>query len=251
MARDPSFEVVVDDGAAIDGPVVLGVADAGVAGLTAVDYLTSRAEADQVGHVRAHNLPDVAPFSEGRPRHPVRLYDLGAVTVCVSELSVPVPVADTFTDALFEWLGTVDAAELAVLYGATYPHSEDQHVVSHVATDGYRTKHFDGADTGIDPLSGGFFDGIVGECMIRGLDEETPPVGALVTPAHPPSVDFEAAIRLVETFGTLYDVAVDTDELRGRSEAVKEYYHGLAERMEASRGAEGRSRDVPEDRMYM
>ena len=38
MARDPSFEVVLGDDAAVEGPVVLGVADAGVAGLTAVDY---------------------------------------------------------------------------------------------------------------------------------------------------------------------------------------------------------------------
>lgn len=250
MPTDPSFEVEVSEDADLGETLVVGVADIGVAGLTTVDYLTSHAETSQIGHVRSHNVPDITPFSEGVPRHPIRLYSTAETdhSVLLSEVLLPVGAADRIAEAVFEWAQAAGFEEIVVLFGAPFPHGEAEHTVFHVSTEGFRDRRL--ADTDIQGLPGGFFDGVVGELVTRGLEPETPDVGVLVTPAHPPGPDLDGALRLLGGFERVYDLDVDESELRTRAEEMKQYYQGLAERMQSLQENE-RNRDYPEDRMYM
>lgn len=253
MVSEPAFEVEITSEFVPGETLIVGVADIGVAGLTAVDYLTTHVESEQIGHVKTRNLPDITPFSEGKPRRPMRLYSTEDpnLTIFISEVFLPVGVADSLTDTLFDWISTNDLREIAILYGAPFPHAEEEHVVFHVGTDRFREKHF--ADSDIEPLAGGFFDGVVGELVTRGLDESAPPIGVLVTPAHFPGPDFDGALRLINGVEAIYDVEIDEDELKERSEEMKNYYQEFAERMQMLREEEQPfySRDYPEDRMYM
>lgn len=253
MVSEPAFEVEITSEFVPGETLIVGVADIGVAGLTAVDYLTTHVESEQIGHVKTRNLPDITPFSEGKPRRPMRLYSTEDpnLTIFISEVFLPVGVADSLTDTLFDWISTNGLREIAILYGAPFPHAEEEHVVFHVGTDRFREKHF--ADSDIEPLAGGFFDGVVGELVTRGLDESAPPIGVLVTPAHFPGPDFDGALRLINGVEAVYDVEIDEDELKERSEEMKKYYQEFAERMQMLREEEQPfySRDYPEDRMYM
>lgn len=250
MARDPSFEVHTPDGEPSDR-LLVALAAPGVAGLTVVDYLVERVEPTRIGHVATRGLPDLTPFSDGRPRHPVRIHAAGdpAVTILESEVFLPVGVADPFADALEAWVGEAGIEEVTVLHGATFPHSEEQHVVFHVGTDAYRERHF-GDEDGVQPLAGGFFDGVVAELLTRSLDGRVPPTGVLVTPAHVPGPDLTAALQLLEGLEAVFDVDVDETELRQRSAELRQYYGELARRMESLREGEGNP-DYPDDRMYM
>jgi uncharacterized protein len=250
MPTDPAFEVDVDEDADLGETLVVGVADIGVAGLTTVDYLTSHAETSQIGHVRTHGVPDITPFSEGVPRHPIRLYSTAEtdLSVLLSEVFLPVGAADRIAEAVYEWAQSTGFEEIVLLFGAPFPHGEAEHTVFHVATEGFREHRL--ADTDIEGLPGGFFDGIVGELVTRGLEPETPEVGVLVTPSHPPGPDLDGALRLLEGFERVYDVDVDESELQTRAEEMKQYYQELANRMQNLQESEG-SRDYPEDRMYM
>ena len=115
----------------------------------------------------------------------MRLYDAPEfdMTVFVSELFLPVGVGEPFCDALVSFANEREIEEITVVYGVPFAHGPDEHAVFYVATEEYRTAHFD--DTDVRPLGGGFFDGFLGELMLRGLDADAPPVGAFVTPAHP------------------------------------------------------------------
>lgn len=250
MPTDPSFEVDISEGADLGETLVVGVADVGVAGLTTVDYLTSHAETTQIGHVRTHDVPDITPFSEGKPRHPIRLYSTAETdhSVLLSEVFLPVGVTDRIAEAVFEWAQSAGFEEIVVPFGAPFPHGEAEHAVFHVATEGFRERRL--ADTDIRPLPSGFFDGVVGELVTRGLDSDALDVGVLVTPAHPPGPDLDGALRLLEGFERVYDVDVDESELQTRAEEMKQYYQGLASRMQRLQESESR-RDYPEDRMYM
>lgn len=255
MPREPSFDVELTADIDPGETVVVGIADMGVAGLTAVDYLTTHVETHQIGHVKTNNLPDITPFSEGKPRRAMRLYSTPGsnLTVFLSEVFLPVWLADAVTETVFDWISTNDLREVTILHGAPFPHSEDEHVVFHVGTDRYRDTHFADDHSDIRPLPGGFFDGIVGEFITRGLDATAPPVGALVTPAHYPGPDLDGALRLITALETIYDIEVDEAELEERSEEMKQYYQDLAQRMETLRDSEQsiRSRDFPHDMMYM
>lgn len=254
MAKEPEFDVRVPSEAEPKQTLLVGTADVGMAGLTAVDYLTKHLQTRQIGHVKSRHFPDLLPFSEGVPRHPMRLYNAGSfdVTLLVSEVFLPVWVAEALIEAVFDWVGGTDIEEISIPFGAQFPHSENEHHVFHVGTERFRENHF-GEDTSINALAGGFFDGVVGELIGRGLDPDTPAVGTLVTPAHPPGPDLDAALRLIDAVETIYAIDVDERELKESSEKMRQQYQELAQRMQAIREGEQshHQRDFPEDRMYM
>ncbi|WP_254839744.1 proteasome assembly chaperone family protein [Natronomonas marina] len=255
MAQEPSFEVALTEDTVQGGKLLVGMAGVGVAGLTATDYVVTHAETNQIGHVKTQNLPDITPFTEGQPRHPIRLYDAidVDVTVLISEVFLPVWVADPLTDAVLEWTDGHGIEEITILYGAPFPHSEDEHLVFHVGTEAYRAEHFPSEEPDIGPLAGGFFDGVIGELLIRSLDGEAPPTGALITPTHLPGPDFDAAIRLLDTLEPVYGIEVDEAELQERAEQMEQYYEELAQRMQALQdGAQAQEgQEYPNNRMYM
>jgi uncharacterized protein len=253
MPSARSFRIDTD-GQRVDGTtLVVGQAHLGMAGLTAADYLVRHLDSTQIGHVAPEDLPAIAPFEDGVPRHHSRLYTLDDVglTVLVGELFVPAWAATAFTDSLLEWADRHDFDEIAVLHGVPFPHGPDEHEVFFVATDSYRARHLETAP--LEPLKGGFLDGVVGELVTRSLDEAGLDTGVFVTPTHPPGPDVEAALKLLDAVQTLYAFEVDQTELEELGVKMKQYYEQLADRM--ARLADGEepfgSHDYPEDRMYM
>jgi uncharacterized protein len=226
------------------GTILAGFSTFGLAGLTAVDFLIDHLDLEQQGHVTVEGLPAITPFTEGRPRHPTRLYsraDLD-VTVLVGELFVPVSVGRAFADAVLDWTEGGGVEEVAVLAGVPVPHGPDAHRTFHIATEDYYERRL--ADGEIPPMGSGFLDGVNAALMARGLGS---PLGVCVyvTPVHAQAPDVDAAIRLVEAVETVYGLGIDPAPLAEFAERVRRYYADLAARMETQ------ETDTPEDRMYM
>jgi uncharacterized protein len=253
MAPDPSFEARVEPDASPGETLLVGLSHSGMAGVTAADYLVKHAGAEQIGHVSAEDFPAITPFRDGEPRHPTRLYRIDGteLSVLVGELFVPVWAAQPFADALVQWASSAGIEEIAVLHGVPFPHGPEEHTVFHVATPSYRTRRLDATD--IQPLGGGFLDGVVGEIVTRSLDDGVPPVGVYTTPTHPPGPDISAALLLLDAVQEVYGFSVDEEELRARSEELKQYYQELSRRMESLGDGEQSlaAREYPEDRMFM
>jgi uncharacterized protein len=224
--------------------LLAGFSSYGLAGLTAVDYLVDQLDLVQTGHIVAEGLQPITPFVEGRPRHPIRLYsrdDLD-LTVLVGEQFVPASAGGELSEAILDWTASSGVEEIAVLTGVPVPHGPDEHRTYYIATDDYRERRL--ADGAVPPMGTGFLSGVNATLVEQGLDS---PLGVCVyvTPVHAQAPDLEAAIRLLETVTDVYDVAVDTEPLRGFATEVRQYYGELAERVEQSAAEE------PEDRMYM
>ena len=252
MASDPSYQVSVESDASLEGPLLVGLSNAGMAGLTAADFLVGHLEFEQVGHVRSRGLPDITPVEDGEPRHPMRVYASpdGDHCALLSELFVPVWAADAFADGLQTWIRSTEIDELAVFHGIPYPHGPDEHDVFYAATPAYRERRLEG--TGVSPAGGGVLDGVVGELMARSLEDEAPPLAAYLTPTHPPGPDLEAALRYLNLLRTVYDLEIDDDQLRERAAELQRYYAELADRMASLEAQEGPgNQNFPEDRMFM
>jgi uncharacterized protein len=224
--------------------ILAGFSAFGLAGLTAVDFLIEHLKLEQQGHVTVDGLPTITPFTEGRPRHSTRLYsrDDIDVTVLVAELFVPVSVGQAFADAVLDWTEDGRVEEVVILAGVPVPHGPDAHRTFYVATDDYRDRRL--ADVEIPPMGTGFLDGVNAALMARGLDS---PLGVCVyvTPVHAQAPDVDAAIRLVESVETVYQLGIDPSPLREFAERIRQYYADLAARMD------DQETEVPEDRMYM
>ena len=242
---DPSATFEVTHEAEATGTLVIGLSQFGLAGLTAVDYLTDRLEGDPVGHITAEDLPTITPFEEGRPRHHTRIFDTVRedITLLENELFVPVWAADSFAKAVLEWIAQNEINEIAILSGVPVPHGPEEHRVFYIATDDYRELRFDGTD--VPPMGVGFLDGVNASLIARGMQSPLR-TGIFVTPVHAQAPDVEAALRLLETFSQVYDLAIDTEPLRQFASEVENYYRELADRLETVE-----ERHVPDDRMYM
>lgn len=246
MAATPSFETHIDPDADLGDELLVGFASPAMASLIGVDHVVTDRETEKIGHMTVTGLPTITPFTEGVPRHPIRLYsNTSGPTLVVCELFVPLEIGDYFGSALADLAADHGIDEMTLLYGIPYPHGPEEHAVFSVATGTYPHGGLD--EAGVEPLAGGFLDGAPARLLQAGLDPDGPAVGVLVTPAHPPGPDFDAALRLLDAVGHHYDITVDTVQLEEQSEEIQRYYEELAARIEA----EADERDFPEDRMYM
>jgi len=253
MRHDATFAVDTSPDVEPGQTLLVGLASLGMAGVTAADHLVRHLDSTEIGHVSPEALPAITPVTDGQPRHHTRLYNLTDedLTVLVGELFVPVTAARSFASCLLEWVESKRIEEIAILHAVPFPHGPEQHKVFTVATESYRAERLADADT--EGLSGGFLDGVPGELVSHSLSGEAPPTGVYVTPAHPPGPDVEAALRMLDAVGGVYDLEVDLSELENLSEEINEHYAKLAEHMasaaEAERSVE--DREFGEDRMFM
>ena len=169
-SRGSSPEFTVQSESDGSDTLLCGFSEFGLAGLTAVDYLTKQLELEQVGHVSVDQLPTITPFEHGTPRHHSRLFtrdDLD-VTVLVGELFVPAFAADAFAAELIDSSAAADTEEIVILSGVPVAHGPDEHRAFHVSSPDYQATH-DLAAHDIERMVGGYLDGINGTITARGL----------------------------------------------------------------------------------
>mgnify|MGYP006281823993 CR=1 FL=1 len=245
---DPSFDITHEGD--VSESLLIGIAEFGMAGVTAIDYLTQQLEFEKTGHVTTEDLPSITPFDEGVPRHHTRFFsrDDVDVTVLLGELFVPLWAARSFSDAVLDWADAHGVEEIAFLSGVPIPHGPEQHEVFYVATEDYRERRLSTVE--MEPMGAGFLEGVHAEVISRGLDSPLA-VGVYETPVHPTAQDVDAAIRLVESVGPLYGLDVATEQLAEYGEELTAFYGTLAERIREMQEAERGERDVPADRAYM
>lgn len=242
--EDASFEI--EHEGEPSKTLVVGLSEFGLAGLTAVDYLVEHLELEKTGCVKTDDLPSITPFEDGRPRHHTRFFSSDDIdlTVLTGELLIPLGAARSFGNAIVDWTEENGVDEIVALSGIVAPHGPDQHGVYYVATDDYRDK----VDGKLEPMGGGFLEGVYADLTARGIDSPLS-VGVLVTPAHPPAQDVDAALRLIDAFEQVYSLEVDTAPLEEYANELKQHYEQLAERMQNIQKES--SRRVAEDRAYM
>ncbi|MDS0284150.1 proteasome assembly chaperone family protein [Haloarcula onubensis] len=240
----PRFEV--QDTAVDIDTLVVGFTEYGLAGLTAVDYLSDQLDMREAGHLVTAGPPSITPFESGVPRHHTRLYVDGArsLAVVVGERMVPVGAAEETAAALSALAERLAPESLTALTGVPVAHGPDDHVPFYIATEDYRDRYLD--DTDIRPMGNGFLDGVTAELVADGIGDDERPVGVFTTPAHPQAPDAAAAIRLLDALTATHDIDVDTGPLESFAATVEAQYRALAERIESAD-----ERAMPDDRMYM
>lgn len=243
MSSDSVSVAISDDQASVD-TLVVGVSEYGLAGLTAVDYLSDQLPVEQVGHLRTGEPPAIAPFEDGTPRHHTRLYvdEAASLGVLVGERFVPPDQSTALAEAVVTAAAKLDVSSVTMLTGVPIAHGPDDHVPFYIATPSYRDAYL--ADTDVRPMGNGFLEGLSAELVTRGLDGH--PTGVFTTPTHPQAPDAAAAIRLVTALKQTHDVPVDTGPLEAFAANVEAHYQALAERLETA------DTDTQvDDRMYM
>ncbi|WP_225336550.1 proteasome assembly chaperone family protein [Halomicrobium urmianum] len=239
----PSFQITHET--TPSEKLVAGFSSFGLAGLTAVDFLTDQLDLEETGYISTEALPSITPFENGTPRHHTRLFsrsDLD-ITLLVNELFVPPWAADPFAKSVLEWTDTNTVQEITILSGIPLPHGPQEHQVFYVATEDYQSEQL--ASTDIPAMGAGFLDGVNASLVGRGMDTDLR-VGVFVTPVHQRIPDVEAALRLLVAAERLYGLDIDTTALEQFAREIEQYYRGLEDRLQAMDQT-----DSYDDRMYM
>jgi uncharacterized protein len=244
MSPDDISVVLDDDRPPVD-TLAVGVSEYGLAGLTAVDYLTDQHSMREVGHLRTPGPPYITPFENGTPRHHTRLYvaETASFAVLVGERFVPPAQAGSLAEAVATAADRLDVSNVTMLTGVPIAHGPDDHTPFYIATPAYREAYLD--DTDIRPMGNGFLEGLSGELVARGLDDGVP-TGVFTTPTHPQAPDAAAAIRLLTALRDTHAIDIDTGPLEAFAANIEAHYQALAERMESAE-----SDAQSDDRMYM
>lgn len=230
-ADQPSFHIEQREELSAE-TLIAGFSTFGLAGLTAADYIVDQLDLEERGHITVDQLPTITPFENGTPRHHTRFFshDDRDVTVLVGDLFIPPFAAEAFSTALLEWTTETDISEVTVLSGVPIPHGPDGHQVFYVASEDYQENRL--ADAELPPMGNGLLDGVNAGLMQRGM-ETSCATGILTTPVHAQAPDVDAALRLIESAQSIYDLGLDTEPLEAFAAEVKNYYEGLSQHLEA------------------
>lgn len=228
----PSFHITQEQEEASSETLIAGFSTFGLAGLTAVDYIVDQLELEEQGHIMVDQLPTITPFENGTPRHHTRFFsaDDRNITVLVGDLFIPPFAAEAFSTALLDWTNDNNVGEVTVLSGIPIPHGPDGHQVFYVASEDYQKNRL--ADAELPPMGNGLLEGVNASLMQQGM-ESSCATGILTTPVHAQAPDVDAALRLIESTKSVYDLELDTEPLETFAAEVKNYYEGLSQHLES------------------
>lgn len=204
-----------------DNPmVILGFVGPGLVGGIAITHLIDQMKMKEIAHIRSKHLPSAVVFIDGKLRHPFRIYtnEKKNLIAVVCEVSIPSEGHYPIASSLLNWIESKNAKELIVLEGIAVrgiPKKRESYCVAE------QQKIQECQKMGIKVLSAGIIHGIVGsilnECLIRKIEGI-----AFMTPAVTFIPDPEGAALLVEVLNKVYGFNVNTDQLLGSAQELKQ-----------------------------
>lgn len=238
MADELTLEVDADEPP--ESTLIVTFPGPGMAGISATQYLIEQLELTETGHVHAGGLPAITPYADGQPYHHTRLFSSPELecTFLTSELPVPIQHSEPFGRILLDWIDERGVEEVTLL--TSIPWLEPVDELGYVASDDYRERRL--ADATLSPLHNGFLTGSNASLVARAMDTSLR-VGVIASSVDPRlPLDANAALRLAEGLDQLYDLDVDTTDLREFADRTHQHYEALAAQVEAQQEERPRSR---------
>lgn len=246
--RAPEAKIVETEEVELNQPLLIsGFVGAGLVGPIAVNHILEQLEMKEIAHVKSRYLPPAAVFTEGKLRHPFRIYANSDGSVCAMICEVPLrsdglyPIAHT----LLDWAEGKGMKEVIVLEGAPVKGIPKERS-SYCAAEANKCKKLQ--EKGIEILTKGLIGGIAGsilsECMTRKIVGIT-----ILTPAVAFIPDPEGGATLLEALNKAYDLEIDTSELLSKAKDIKKRLKEVAQQYRRARRSE-RKREVPEGIYY-
>ncbi|ELZ25057.1 hypothetical protein C475_10939 [Halosimplex carlsbadense 2-9-1] len=228
----------------LDEPTLVeGLPGVGLVGKIAADHLVDALDMTYYAACHCEGLPEVAVFGEDDRTYqpPVRLYADERRDLLALQSDVPVSpnVADDFATCLTGWLADRDAT---ALYVSGLPAEKEGVPNLYGVASGEATGLLDEYDIA-PPAESGVISGPTGALLYEAERSGLDALG-LVVEANRNFPDPEAArVVLLDGFGPIAGVDVDTDHLVEQAEEISQARENLAKRMQE--GDEESSRAQP------
>lgn len=213
--------------ASYQNPIIFaGFVGPGLAGPLAVGYIIQKLKMQEVGFLRSKYLPPSTVFIQGRLRHPFRFYANKKRTICavICEVTLRMDGLNWIASTVLDWAEKKGSKEFVILDGVANQQHDNQ-VFCAAEEDLCRIMQ----DKGINMISQGFITGISGsilnECIIRKIRA----IALLVRASHQ-NPDPLAASSLVDALNKIYDLNIDTEDLKKESKKIGIEFKELSEK---------------------
>lgn len=207
------LKIKVDDKIKFNKPlVVLGFQGVGLVGTIAAQYLATTMGMKKVGYIHSSELPPLALLIDSEITHPIRIYTNNThdLIIVESELPIPKKLAYEISDELVKFAGKVKAKEIICLEGIA---SLDGDEISDVYLMRTTEKKFKNK---VKELRNGIIIGLSASVLLKCLEGRVTAT-CLMAESRDGIPDGLAAASVLEKFGELYKIPVDTASLKKQS----------------------------------
>ena len=213
----PEAEVFEINSIKLKNPIIFaGFVGAGLVGPISISHMIEKLQMKEIGFMRSKHLPPSTVFISGRLRHPFRFYsnDKGTVCAIICEITLRMEGLFTIVAAILDWAKEKGSNEIVILDGVT---SEKHDGKAYCAAEEDLCRIM--ADKDINMISKGFITGMPGgilnECLIREIQGV-----ALLAKASKTMPDPEAAITLIEAVNRMYEMNIETEDLKKAKDRI-------------------------------
>jgi uncharacterized protein len=228
----PEAEVYEINKTELKNPIIIaGFVGAGLVGPLSVGHVINKLNMKEIGYLRSKYLPPSTVFIRGRLRHPFRFYANEEGTICaiICEITLRMEGLYTIVAEILDWAKEKGSNEIIILDGiASDEHDEKAYCAAE--EDLCRIM----ADKDISMIRQGFITGIPGgilnECLIREIQGI-----ALLAKANRNGADPFAAATLVDALNRLYEMKIDTSDLKKEKDKINSDFKEMSERYVAHR----------------
>ncbi len=223
----PDAEVFEIDNRELNKPIILaGFVGAGLVGPLAIGHIIEKLKMKEIGFLRSKYLPPSTVFIRGRLRHPFRFYanDEGTICAIICEITLRMEGLYTIVAEILDWAAKKGSNEIVILDGVASNEHDDK---AYCAAEEDLGRVM--GDKNISMIPQGFITGIPGgilnECILRDIQGVT-----LLVKANKKIADPVAAATLVEAVNQVYEMNINTDDLRKEKEKIGKDFKELSER---------------------
>ncbi len=219
----------------VKSPIIFaGFVGPGLAGPLAIGYIIEKLKMTEVGYLHSKYLPPSTVFIQGRLRHPFRFYSNKSGTICaiICEVTLKMDGLYNIASIILDWAQSKGCKELVILDGVA-SETHDEKTFCAAEEDLCRIMQ----DKQISMISQGFITGIPGsilnECIIRKIRAIT-----LLVKASHTSPDPLAAATLIDAVSRVYEIPIDTSDLKRQKEKIGSEFQEMSEKYKEHRQAD-------------
>lgn len=222
----PEAEVFEIGDQKLNKPIIFaGFVGAGLVGPLSIGHIIEKLNMKEIGFMRSRYLPPSTVFIRGRLRHPFRFYsnDEGTICAIICEITLRMEGLYTIVAEILDWADRKGSNEIVILDGVASKEHDDK---AYCAAEEDLCRIM--GDKNISMIPQGFITGIPGgilnECILREIKGVT-----LLAKANKKIADPAAAATLVEAVNQVYDMNIDTENLRKEKEKIGNDFKDLSQ----------------------
>ncbi|MFH1055808.1 MAG: PAC2 family protein [Candidatus Altiarchaeota archaeon] len=175
----------------------------------AANHLIRQLKMEQVGYIECDKLDAIAVVHDGKPMHPIRIYQKDNLVVFFSELIIPFNMVHEFTTGVADLLAGLKPKSMLLLASIPGVESKSEHEILAVSTDPEMAGKL--AKLKVKRMEEGVLTGMSSSLMMKCVALNIPSTSLLIETAYMP--DVLASASLLRILSDLLGVNVDVDEL--------------------------------------